>query len=301
MPKPNDICHYFVGDSGGFCNLCQTHALKIFFVLQSSLQWSAEGASFYFKTDDNTKYLEGPHFSPIFVTSFMNFTESRFRVLGIYTDKQYCRESSVGTLIRILSVAGVLLHVYDTLFYSRLNLKLGIPDEMIVLGTSVLRPALHMWMYVMAVLIIYEFLTDSMAAMIYALSAGCHFLGFVVAKNGGVFLLQTKHVQPNRSLNESEQFAKLWKCNIIASTLPLFQKEWRHRQHLILVRIIMPPAAPSGDVTLVLMTMWKTACPQPAVEAPQIPILEESLDVRRWHTSNRECIFKSDSYCTFSL
>merc|ERR1712137_1323218 len=81
-------------------------------------------------------------------------------------------------------------------------------------------------MYMTAVLIISKFVTESMAAMIYALAAGCHFVA--VAKNGGAFLLHTMHVRPNGSLNESEQFANLWKCNIISSTLPLLALTFVH-------------------------------------------------------------------------
>lgn len=189
--------------------------------IQASCSVSTGGAAFYFMTDDETQYPEGPHFSTFFYTSVMGTVVSIVSLVGIVTYQKYASAWRYRTLLVIINVVLGLFNFLDMIFYSRLNVRMGIPDHVFVLGTSVFANILSQWQWMPQVIILSYLCPKGMEATMYALLAGCHNLGNVIAANFGALLLDNMGIRPNGSTGESAQFENLWKASFISSLLPL--------------------------------------------------------------------------------
>merc|ERR1719261_1717319 len=67
-----------------------------------------------------------------------------------------------------------ILSMADVVMLSRLNVRLGIPDDMMVVGGSVLQTVVGQWMWMPGVVILSQLCPKGMEATMYALLAGCH-------------------------------------------------------------------------------------------------------------------------------
>merc|ERR1719321_279721 len=111
--------------------------VNAFFVLQTSMAFSVGGASFYFYTDTKEQYPEGPHFSMEFYTSVLGVVGSLCSLLGLYCYQRWFRDWKYRNLLLMTNLVASALSVCDVMLYSRLNTRLGIPDHIFVLGSSV--------------------------------------------------------------------------------------------------------------------------------------------------------------------
>lgn len=209
--------------------------VNTFFVIQTTLSLSYGGGSFYFFTDNATQYPEGPHFSILFYTTVLGVVSSVFSLIGIFTYQQYWKNWKYRSLIVFTNVTVAVLSFCDCIIYSRLNVKLGIPDQVFVLGTSALQTVIGQWMWVPGIVILSQLCPKDMEATMYALLAGCHNLGGTVASSCGAMMLQLMGVQPSGAEDESAEFKNLWKCSAIATVFPLIT--------LVLLPFLIPDAA----------------------------------------------------------
>lgn len=221
---------------GAFLLLLRPVIAKVntFFVLQTTLSLSYSGASFYFFTDNATQYPEGPHFSITFYSTVLGIASAVFSMLGIYTYQRWWRTWKYPSLITLTNVVYCLLCLSDCVVYSRLNVKIGIPDRVFVLGSSALQTVIYQWMWVPGIVILSQLCPKDMEATMYALLAGCHNLGSTVANNCGSLLLVLMDVTPSGQIDESAQFVNLWRCALIAAICPVLT--------LILIPFLIPDA-----------------------------------------------------------
>merc|ERR1740123_435572 len=122
----------------------------------------------------------------------------------------------------------------DVVFFSRLNVRMGIPDHVFVLGGSVLTSVIAQWMWMPGVVILSQLCPVGMEATMYALLAGCHNLGNTIASNCGAWVLQQLSCQPSGVPGESAQFEKLWLASLLSTVLPLLT--------VLLVPLMIPDA-----------------------------------------------------------
>merc|ERR1719326_1758242 len=113
-----------------------------------------------------------------------------------------------------------LLSVTDVMMFTRLNVRLGLPDHAFVLGASVLTTVVGQWMWMPGVVILSQLCPKGMEATMYALLAGCHNLGNTIASNCGALVLEWVGCQPSGADNESAQFTNLWLASLLATVLP---------------------------------------------------------------------------------
>merc|ERR1719326_2616244 len=90
-----------------------------------------------------------------------------------------------------------LLSVTDIVMFTRLNVRLGLPDHAFVLGASVLTTVVAQWMWMPGVVILSQLCPKGMEATMYALLAGCHNLGGTVASSCGACMLKWLNVNPS--------------------------------------------------------------------------------------------------------
>eukprot|EP00746_Dinoflagellata_sp_MGD_P076831 gnl/MRDRNA2_/MRDRNA2_30898_c0_seq1.p1 gnl/MRDRNA2_/MRDRNA2_30898_c0~~gnl/MRDRNA2_/MRDRNA2_30898_c0_seq1.p1 ORF type:complete len:561 (+),score=54.34 gnl/MRDRNA2_/MRDRNA2_30898_c0_seq1:95-1777(+) len=195
--------------------------VNAFFLIQTSCSLSVGGASFYFYTDTPAQYPEGPHFSQFFYVSVLGVVGGVCSLIGVASYQQYMRDWSYQKLLLWTNLALSVFSLSDCVLFSRLNVRLGLPDHAFVLGASVCGAVVAQWMWMPGVVILSQLCPKGMEATMYALLAGCHNMGGSVAANCGAAMLQYMKVTPSGANNESHQFDGLWSASLVSTALPL--------------------------------------------------------------------------------
>ncbi|CAE7640497.1 unnamed protein product [Symbiodinium sp. CCMP2456] len=190
-------------------------------LLQTSLSLSTSGAAFYFMTDTEEQYKEGPHFTPLYYNSVIGTVGAVMSLVGVATFQRYFSTYRYRNLLLVTNIAFCLMNALDTVLFKRLNVSMGIPDHAFVLGTSCMQNVLMQWQWMPQVIILSYFCPRGMEATMYALLAGCHNLGNTIASCWGALLLEMLDVNPTGSVGESAQFENLWKASLLASLMPI--------------------------------------------------------------------------------
>jgi len=195
--------------------------VNAFFLIQTSLGISIGGASFYFFTDNEDQYPEGPHFSKEFFVSVLGVLGSVCSLIGVCSYQRYATGWTYQQLLMFTNIVNSVLSVSDLLIFTRLNLRLGIPDHAFVIGSNVMSEIVSQWMWMPGVVILSQLCPKGMEATMYALLAGCHNLGITISSNVGAAILQWLDCQPRGDNNESEQFKNLWVGAALGIFLPM--------------------------------------------------------------------------------
>lgn len=190
-------------------------------LLQTSLSLSTSGAAFYFMTDTEEQYKEGPHFTPLYYNSVIGTVGAVMSLVGVATFQRYFSTYRYRNLLLVTNIAFCLMNALDTVLFKRLNVSMGIPDHAFVLGTSCMQNVLMQWQWMPQVIILSYFCPRGMEATMYALLAGCHNLGNTIASCWGALLLEMLDVNPTGGVGESAQFENLWKASLLASLMPI--------------------------------------------------------------------------------
>merc|ERR1719221_1838449 len=111
--------------------------------------------------------------------------------------------------------------MFDVIFFARLNVRVGIPDHVFVMGTGAFASVIGQWMWMPSVVILSQLCPEGMEATMYALLAGCHNLGNTIASNCGALLLEWLGCQPGGNPGESDQFKNLWIGSVVSTVLPM--------------------------------------------------------------------------------
>jgi len=208
--------------------------VNAFFLLQTAMNISIGGASFYFYTDSPSQYPEGPHFSTEFYSSVLGVVGSVCSLFGIYTYQRYMRDWTYRGLLLMTNIVVSVLSVSDVVMFTRLNIRLGVPDHAFVLGSSVLTTVVAQWMWMPGVVILAQLCPKGMEATMYALLAGCHNLGNVIASNCGALVLEWLGCTPSGEPQESAKFKWLWVGSALSTVMPMFT--------LLLLPLMIPAA-----------------------------------------------------------
>jgi len=229
--------------------------VNAFFLIQTSLGFSIGGAAFYFYTDTADKYPEGPHFSKQFFTSVLGVVGAVCSLIGIYSYQRYMKDWTYRRLLLMTNVVLSVLSIADIMMFTRMNIRLGIPDHVFVLGSSVFQVIIGQWMWMPGIVILSQLCPKGMEATMYALLAGCHNLGNTIASNCGAMVLDMLGCKPSGALNESAQFKNLWVGSAFSTVLPLIT--------LLLLPVLIPDAKQTdklldeGDRDATSGSLWK--------------------------------------------
>lgn len=189
-----------------------------FALIQTMMSFSSSGASFYFYTDTPEQYPEGPHFSPVFYNTVVGVVTYAFALVGIYTYQRFMSTWKYRHIFIVTNFAYAILCIPDVLLFSRVNVKLGIPDHVFMLGATVAENTSQQWKWMPSVVILSYLCPKGMEATMYALLAGCANLGNTIAANCGALMLEYLGCNPSGKVGESGKFDNLW----IASALGIF-------------------------------------------------------------------------------
>mmetsp|Transcript_33907 Transcript_33907/g.79292 ORF Transcript_33907/g.79292 Transcript_33907/m.79292 type:complete len:615 (+) Transcript_33907:159-2003(+) len=194
--------------------------LNTFFVLQASCTVGIRGATFYFYTDDDTAYPDGPHFSMEFFTTVLGLTSSVFSVLGLFAYNRWFKHWKYSSLLYLGNVAYCVVCLLDVVVFTRVNLSWGIPDYLFVLGSTSAQEAVRQWQWMPGMVMLSQMCPKGMEATMFALLAGCHNFGSSIAQFLGAFVLGNLGVDPTGGVDEGSEFDNLWIASLIATVLP---------------------------------------------------------------------------------
>jgi hypothetical protein len=201
--------------------------MNAFGLIRTACSLSTSGAAFYFMTDTPEQYPAtstspgGPHFSKFFYNSVVGVVGAVFSLFGIWTYNQYLSTWRYRSVLVITSLVLCLFNFIDLLLYTRINLRMGIPDEVFVIGANVMESTIEQWQWMPQVIMMSYMVPEGMEATVFALLAGCHNLGLVVSDNCGAYLLDLLEVRPSGAIGETAMFDNLWVASAISSCLPL--------------------------------------------------------------------------------
>mmetsp|Transcript_99774 Transcript_99774/g.228994 ORF Transcript_99774/g.228994 Transcript_99774/m.228994 type:complete len:656 (+) Transcript_99774:178-2145(+) len=209
--------------SASFYLLCRPEigGVNVFFLLQGACLLSIEGAMFYFFTDTEEQYPEGPHFSALFYASVTGVVGAISGFVGMLLYNKYLKWWRYHPLLVVLNSLLVVANLINIMVFTRYNLVLGIPDALFVLGSTMFHWVLYMLLYMPAVVLTSQFCPKGLEATMFALIAGAWNLGWAVGQYGGSALLYLLGVQPRGAPNESAQFKNLWLAALIAALVPI--------------------------------------------------------------------------------
>lgn len=145
--------------------------MNAFFLIQSTLSLSINGATFYFYTNTKSQYEEGPHFSVQFYSTALKLIESAFALVAIFIYKKYMKDWNFQTIMLVTNALVCLFSLADCIIFTRYNLELGIPDKFFVLGSSISEGVLWQWQLMPGIVMLSQFCPSGMEATMFALSA----------------------------------------------------------------------------------------------------------------------------------
>jgi folate/biopterin transporter len=196
--------------------------MTVFGFVQTACALSIEGGTFYFFTDTESQYPEGPHFTAFFYTTVVGLVAGICGLLGLWTYNRFMKAWTYRWIYLIANVAVTVLNLVGLILYTRANITWGIPDKVFVLCGSVMQSLVLTWMWIPGVVMLAHLCPKGLEASMYALLAGCHNIGSSVAQYSGAYMLNRLEITPNGSIGESGKFENLWIAVLVSAVLPLF-------------------------------------------------------------------------------
>ena len=195
--------------------------MNAFFFLQSTSTISVEGGAFYFFTDDSTSYPMGPHFSVWFYTTGLGLAASGFGIMGLWIYNHFMTHWRFRNLLLTSNLLWSLVSAVSVLVFMRKNVEWGVPDDVFVLGGTVLQNVFARWAYVPGGLLLCQVCPAGLEATMFALLAGCQNLGRSVASIFGTYLLAYLGVEPDGTVHDRHCFDRLWVAAVLQSLAPI--------------------------------------------------------------------------------
>jgi len=176
-----------------YCALYKKHSVlvkaTIFLFLRECFQPNVDTAFFYWYVDAEN----GPQFSPEFV-GYINTMAYVAMLLGIVVYSIWLRSWSYRSIFTWVQVVLVLTNLMDLCLVTRVNLSIGIPDQVFILGDSTIGPVVKrlylMPMYVMAS----KLCPDGAEATLFSIMMSLSNFGYDVGTVFGSILLSVFNV-----------------------------------------------------------------------------------------------------------
>lgn len=231
--------------------------MNCFFFIQTCFVVDISGATFYFFTDTQRQYPEGPHFSKIFFASVLGVFVAILNLIGMWTYNRYMKVWRYHSLFIFANLLVCVVNLLALCVYTRFNLSLGVPDSFFVLGTWGAWAIVHMWMWIPGVVLLSQLCPQGVEATMYALLAGCHNLGLSTASYLGACLLKALEIAPTGAANEGHQFDNLWVAALVQAVAPMMT--------LVLLPYMIPNALQTeklldSEASATEGSPWKRLC-----------------------------------------
>merc|ERR1719421_2016196 len=120
-----------------------------------------------------------------------------FSIIGLMIYNKYMKDWSYRKLLTMSNMMCSGFYFLDIVIFTRRNLDWGIPDHFFILG-STCQEIVRQWQWMPGIVVMSQLCPKGMEATMFALLAGCHNLGSLIA-----------------------EFNNLWKASVISTVLPM--------------------------------------------------------------------------------
>jgi hypothetical protein len=206
--------------------------IQSFCILRNMFAISIESAVFFFFTDTERQYPEGPHFSAFFYVTVMGIIAIIFVFIATILYNLFMTEWNYRSILLIFNGLYVFTSGFNIILFYRWNILIGIPDKAFVLGGEVLQVVAGQLSDLPLKVAMLQLCPPDTAATMYALLAGSSNLGNALAQYQGAFVLDMLDIKPTGAVGESRQFENMGIVGIIATVLPIIP--------LFFIRILIP-------------------------------------------------------------
>lgn len=217
--------------------------VQTFVVIQNMFSISLRAGTFFFYTDPVEAYPEGPHFSRQFYVTIMGGLGILVGMLGALIYGTYMHNWTHRRIFMVTSLLYILTCIPNILLFKRLNLGLGIPDSVFVLGSEVVQVVVAQLNTMPFGVIMLNLCPTGMEASMYAIMAGSNNLGAAFASYQGAFVLEKLDIKPCGNMTgESSQFDNLWIASLISLCIQIVP--------LFFIPFLVPDAKQTDDLLL---------------------------------------------------
>lgn len=204
----------------------------VFYFLLGLLSFNLDGALFYWYTDSQVQFPEGPHFTTHFYTTAIGMTTFLGIMAGFCSGDRLFRGWSYRSLlgVTILLRAATQLMMLPALF--RWTPRMGVTDAAWILPVTFLDTMVFAWRWIPKQVMGAHLTPKGVEATALGLTAGTFNMAMILSSYCGAYLLHIHGVRPAGGVDESHMFQDLWKVQAIAALAPCLT--------LVLVPILVP-------------------------------------------------------------
>mmetsp|Transcript_168665 Transcript_168665/g.324234 ORF Transcript_168665/g.324234 Transcript_168665/m.324234 type:complete len:562 (-) Transcript_168665:61-1746(-) len=211
--------------------------MSVFAILFNAANLNIDAALFYFYTDQEAAFPDGPHFTATFYNSVRAPLWSASGMLGIYLYKRYMKEwpyRKQAVLSNLLFGSALLL---DLIIVLRVNLRIGISDHAFFLLATVVHSITYQWQR-MPFRVCFLYLCPShMETTVYALLNGCSDFGGSLGLSLGAVLLSGLQITPDSTVGDASRLKNLPMGIMAAAAGPIVA--------VLLLQQLIPDASPN--------------------------------------------------------
>jgi len=149
---------------------------------------------------------------------------------------RYFSTSKYRTIFLVNGIVWTTINLISCAVFLRWNLKVGIPDELFVLGSQALQQMVLQLGWIPGVVLMSHLCHEGMEATMYALMAGSQNLGSNISYFTGAYILEALKVQPSGNEDEGHQFENLWLVAVFSALGGLIP--------LLFLPLLIPDARP---------------------------------------------------------
>ncbi|KAF4699902.1 hypothetical protein FOZ63_017860 [Perkinsus olseni] len=191
--------------------------LVLFKCITGATRLQPSGPAQYFFTDDAVQFPGGPNFSAFFYGSVVNTVGILAGVVSVVIITRFMATWTYRRVYIVIILVIFILQLGDPIIYSRLNLSLGIPDKVFVIGSTALVHVGQILIYMPGFLMLSYMCPKNVEGLMFALLAGSFNFAFMSSGSITGFISKSLGVDPRGlpGVDESSQFDNLWKASLV--------------------------------------------------------------------------------------
>lgn len=194
--------------------------IQTFVIIQNMFTVSIEAGSFFFFTDSEDSFPGGPHFSTFFYVTIIGLIASIFGMLGSILYDLLFKNFNYRSIFWITNLLYMFVSLLNIVIFTRLNIILGIPDKLFILGAEATQHIISVWNYIPMMLLMSHLSYKGRESTSFAILAGSSNLGYGLSSIQGAFLLHLLKINSNGGINDFMSFQNLWIASLISAILP---------------------------------------------------------------------------------
>jgi hypothetical protein len=196
-----------------------------FCVMHLSVMCPCTGAAFYFFTDTELAYPDGPHFSAGWFNTVLGVVTIGVGMVALIVYQRYMSSWKYRGFLICTQVTMACFTVINILMFARVTKRIGISDHAVSMFLTIVEGFLLIFQLMPHMVIMSYLCPKGMEATMFSLLLSSRSLAMVVSNTFGAYVLLHMGVIPGGFPGEGQApyfvFQNLWKVAAISTGLPL--------------------------------------------------------------------------------